>query len=355
MPRPLAPAAVDGVHFAQHRAIDLAALGAEGCHRGGLSLQGAWSALGLSPPPRGARGWEPYRGGPRSTTIAVATRIWHTAPRGDGWPRRRRRLPRGAARSRSGEQTAGERRAAIVAAFDAIGAHERALARRFLEGLASIAGYACTASNVESPDERTPTFAVAWATGILGDREGARRARHLRVGRALLRDRALRPSWPARHGRRSTASATTIPRRGGTRPRRSPSCLEPGSARTRCPFAPLTYDDPVRGRIGPPGRLALTGPLDDACERTDMRILILGGDGYLGWPTAMRPPTVATTCTWSTTTSNRRPVRGRLGLAHADPGEPARPRRRVEGRDGARDRSHRGRPHRLDRDRGAVP
>ena len=57
----------------------------------------------------------------------------------------------GAVGSRSGEQTAGApRRAAIVAAFDAIGAHERALARRFLEGLAASRGYACTASERSS-------------------------------------------------------------------------------------------------------------------------------------------------------------------------------------------------------------
>ena len=87
-----------------------------------------------------------------------------------------------------------------------------------------------------------------------------------------------------------------------------------------------------------------------------MRILILGGDGYLGWPTAMR-------------FSNRghevhvvddylrRRAHAEAGTDSlvADPSGPPRARRRVEGRDRQGDRVHGRRPVRLGGHGAGVP
>ena len=53
------------------------------------------------------------------------------------------------------------RRAAIVAGFEAIGEHERGLARRFLDGLAGLPHVRLLGiGDIDRLHERTPTFAV---------------------------------------------------------------------------------------------------------------------------------------------------------------------------------------------------
>ena len=155
--------AVDGVHVAQHRSIDLDALGADivtispykvfGPHMGMVAATPeVLDALGsLSGAPR------------RALRVARAMGDGHPEPRGAWRARRRRRLP---GRDRHRRATAGPvdatRRAAVVAAFDAIGAHERALARSLPRGhRRASTTCACSASATSDRlDERTPTFAL---------------------------------------------------------------------------------------------------------------------------------------------------------------------------------------------------
>jgi cysteine desulfurase family protein (TIGR01976 family) len=134
--------ALDGVHFAQHRAIDLRALGADivatspykffGPHQGMIGVRRELLAS-----------WEPYKLRPASD--AVPDR-WETG-------------------TQSHESMAGTT-AAIdyirwVGGFDAIASHERALATRFLEGIARIRDVRLIGiGGPERVDERTPTFAI---------------------------------------------------------------------------------------------------------------------------------------------------------------------------------------------------
>ena len=60
-----------------------------------------------------------------------------------------------------GAGTDGARRAEVVAGFDAIAAHEKELSRRVLEGIGSIPGLTLYGiSDLDRLDERTPTFAL---------------------------------------------------------------------------------------------------------------------------------------------------------------------------------------------------
>ena len=146
--------ALDGVHYAQHRALDFHGWGADlvatspykyfGPHQG--MLGGASRAARLARALQAARG---AGRGPR--------------PLGDRAHRATRRSP---ARSRpSGTSprpaAAADRRAAIREGFARFEAHERTLARRFLDGVAGIAGVRLVGiADPERPAERTPTFAV---------------------------------------------------------------------------------------------------------------------------------------------------------------------------------------------------
>jgi len=134
--------ALDGVHFAQHRAIDLRALGADivatspykffGPHQGMIGLRRELLAS-----------WEPYKLRPASDTVP------------DRWE----------SGTQSHESMAGTI-AAIgyirqVGGFDAIAVHERALATRFLEGVDRIPGVRLIGiADPDRVDERTPTFAI---------------------------------------------------------------------------------------------------------------------------------------------------------------------------------------------------
>ena len=134
--------ALDGVHFAQHRAIDLHALGADivatspykffGPHQGMIGVRRELLAS-----------WEPYKLRPASD--AVPDR-WETG-------------------TQSHESMAGTIAAiayiGTVGGFDAIAGHERLLATRFLEGVARIPGVRLIGiGDPDRVDERTPTFAI---------------------------------------------------------------------------------------------------------------------------------------------------------------------------------------------------
>ncbi len=134
--------ALDGVHFAQHRAIDLRALGADivatspykffGPHQGMIGVRRELLAS-----------WEPYKLRPASDAVP------------DRWE----------SGTQNHESMAGTIAAIeyirAVGGFDAIADHERALATRFLEGIARIRD--ARLIGIGDPgrfDERTPTFAV---------------------------------------------------------------------------------------------------------------------------------------------------------------------------------------------------
>jgi cysteine desulfurase family protein (TIGR01976 family) len=134
--------ALDGVHFAQHRRIDLHGLGADivatspykffGPHQGMLGVRRELLA-----------GWEPYKLRPVPDELPDR---WETG-------------------TQSHEALAGTVAAIAyvdeIGGFDAIGAHERALTMRFLEGVVRIPRVRLIGiSDPSRVDERTPTFAV---------------------------------------------------------------------------------------------------------------------------------------------------------------------------------------------------
>jgi len=146
--------AVDGVHLAQHHAVDLRAIGADivatspykyfGPHQGMLAVRSELLAA-LVPyklraaPDEDPDRWETGTQSHESLAGTIAA-IDYIAEMGGGGP---------------------DRRAAIVTGFGAFDAHERTLARRFLEGVARIS--AVRLYGIADPDrldERTPTFAV---------------------------------------------------------------------------------------------------------------------------------------------------------------------------------------------------
>jgi cysteine desulfurase family protein (TIGR01976 family) len=164
--------AVDAVHAAQHRALDLAALGADvlacspykffGPHLGILAVRrellNTWTPYKLRPAPdevpeRWETGTQNHEG-----LAGLVAAVDYLAGLGTAY----------------GTPTAGSRRAAILAAFDAIGAHERMLAARFLAGLDGMPAVRLWGIGPDRPDERTPTFAVR-----VGDQHPAETARRL--------------------------------------------------------------------------------------------------------------------------------------------------------------------------------
>lgn len=171
--------AVDGVHIAQHRSIDLDALGADivtispykvfGPHMG---MVAATEAV--------LDGWDPYR--VRPAEHYESPERWETGTQNHeamaGFVAAVDYLAEIGAASGQGlerQPTDGARRAAIVAAFEEIGAHERELARRFLEGIAAIEGVRVYGiGDPDRLDERTPTFAVR-----VGDRHPRETAKAL--------------------------------------------------------------------------------------------------------------------------------------------------------------------------------
>jgi cysteine desulfurase family protein (TIGR01976 family) len=157
--------AVDGVHVAQHRAIDLDALGADIVSVSPYKVFGPHMGM-VAASPEVLDGWDAYR--VRPAERYESPERWETGTQNHeamaGFTAAVDYLAElGAASSEALEPrpVTIARRAAIVAAFEAIGSHERGLAHRFLDGVASIAGVRLY--GIDDParlDERTPTFAV---------------------------------------------------------------------------------------------------------------------------------------------------------------------------------------------------
>jgi cysteine desulfurase family protein (TIGR01976 family) len=151
--------AVDGVHMAQHRALDLRAIGADilacspykffGPHLGMLAVRR--ELLGT---------WTPYKLRPAPDTVPAR---WETGTQNhEGLAGMVAAVEYLADLGRThGATPDAIRRAAVVAAFDAIREHERALALRFLEGIAALSQVRLWGiGERERIDERTPTFAI---------------------------------------------------------------------------------------------------------------------------------------------------------------------------------------------------
>jgi cysteine desulfurase family protein (TIGR01976 family) len=146
--------AVDGVHFAQHRLMDLHGLGADiltcspykffGPH---LGIVAARRAL--------LESWVPYKLLPASDE---APERWETGTQNhEGLAG----LTAAADYLAGLGADRGSRRDRLASAFDAIGRHEHDLARRFLEGIAALSDVRLWGiEDRDRLDERTPTFAV---------------------------------------------------------------------------------------------------------------------------------------------------------------------------------------------------
>jgi len=166
-------AAVDGVHFAQHRALDLHALDADvlacspykffGPHLGVLSVRrellDTWTPYKLRPAPDEAPDrWETGTQNHEGLAGLIAA-VDYLADVGRTY----------------GEPAGADRRDAVVAGFGAIGVHERELAARFLRGAAAVPGLRLWGIDDQGRlDERTPTFAVR-----LGDQDPLKTATEL--------------------------------------------------------------------------------------------------------------------------------------------------------------------------------
>jgi cysteine desulfurase family protein (TIGR01976 family) len=151
--------AVDAVHVAQHRAIDVRALDADilacspykffGPHLGLLAVRRqlleTWTPYKLRPardtaPDRWETGTQNHEGlAGMIAAVDYLAGVGHTYA----------------------SPVDGSRRAAVVAAFDAIGAHERVLSLRFLDGIEGLPDVRLFGiADPARVDERTPTFAV---------------------------------------------------------------------------------------------------------------------------------------------------------------------------------------------------
>ncbi len=159
--------ALDGVHYAQHRALDFHGWGADlvatspykyfGPHQGMLGARAELLAS-LEPyklraaPDEDPDRWETGTQSHEALAGTIAA-IGYIAETGGG----------------------PDRRAAIREGFARFEAHERTLARRFLDGVAGIAGVRLVGiADPERPAERTPTFAVR-----VGDQDPVQTSRML--------------------------------------------------------------------------------------------------------------------------------------------------------------------------------
>ncbi|HEY7401769.1 MAG TPA: cysteine desulfurase-like protein [Actinomycetota bacterium] len=151
--------AVDAVHLAQHRALDASAIGADilacspykffGPHLGLLAVRRDLLET-----------WTPYKLRPAPDTVPAR---WETGTQNhEGLAGLVAAVEYLADLGRStGAPADDSRRAAVVAAFDAIRDHERELSLRFLAGLGGVPDVRLW--GIEAPerlDERTPTFAI---------------------------------------------------------------------------------------------------------------------------------------------------------------------------------------------------
>jgi cysteine desulfurase family protein (TIGR01976 family) len=150
--------AVDGVHLAQHRLLDRAGLDADvlacspykffGPHLGVLAVRRELLET-----------WTPYKLRPAPDE---APERWETGTQDhEGLAGMEAAIEYLAALGETGAEPGASRRERLAAGYDAIAAHERALAARFLDGLASLPHVRLF--GIADParlDERTPTFAV---------------------------------------------------------------------------------------------------------------------------------------------------------------------------------------------------
>jgi cysteine desulfurase family protein (TIGR01976 family) len=151
--------ALDGVHYAQHRLLDLHGTGADllvcspykffGPHLGMVAARRAlletWTPAKLRPAPDTVpERWETGTQNHEAQAGMIAA-VDYLAGIGRD----------------VGEASGGTRREALAAGFPAIEAHERTLSTRFLEGIAQISEIRLWGIGDPSRvDERTPTFAV---------------------------------------------------------------------------------------------------------------------------------------------------------------------------------------------------
>ena len=151
--------AVDGVHLAQHRSLDMRAIGADvlacspykffGPHLGMLAVRRDILAE-----------WRPYKLRPAPDDVPAR---WETGTQNhEGLAGLVAAVDYLAGVGREfGAPVGGTRRGEVMTAFDAIRSHERELSLRFLEGLARMPRIRLW--GVDDParvDERTPTFAI---------------------------------------------------------------------------------------------------------------------------------------------------------------------------------------------------
>jgi len=166
--------AVDGVHVAQHRSIDLGNLGADIVTVSPYKVFGPHMGM-VAATPAVLDAWDPYR--VRPAEQYPSPERWETGTQNHeamaGFAAAVDYLA--GVGTTYGRPSDDSRRAALVTAFDAIGAHERALARRFLEGIGAIDGVRLFGiGDLDRLDDRTPTFAVR-----VGDRHPRETAKAL--------------------------------------------------------------------------------------------------------------------------------------------------------------------------------
>lgn len=167
--------AVDGVHLAQHRALDVRAIGADvlacspykffGPHLGLLAVRRDLLA-----------GWRPYKLRPASDEVPER---WETGTQNhEGLAGLVAAVDYLAGLGREfgpPAVPAHTRRDQVLAGFEAIHAHERDLSLRFLDGLAGLPHVRLWGiSDPARVDERTPTFAIR-----VGDQHPAATAEEL--------------------------------------------------------------------------------------------------------------------------------------------------------------------------------
>ena len=204
--------AVDGVHFAQHRSIGFRDLGADMVTVSPYKVFGPHLGM-VAAKPEILDAWDAYR--VRPADHYPSPERWETGTQNhEGFAGFIAAVDYLAALGRDTGAAGGTARAdQVTAAFDAIGEHERTLATRFLEGLASIPQ--ARLYGVPGTDRLAErTLDVRGAAGRPASSrhvEGARRARDLHLGRALLRDGAVRTAGHPGDRRRSPYRLLPLP------------------------------------------------------------------------------------------------------------------------------------------------
>ncbi len=148
------------MHIAQHRAIDFSTLGADVLAVSPYKVFGPHLGM-VAASAEVLDGWDPYR--VRPVEHYASPERWETGTQNHeglaGFVAAVDYLAEVGATLGSAAGTG--RRAAVMAAFEAIGGHERILAARFLEGIGAIDGVRLYGiAGLDRLVERTPTFAI---------------------------------------------------------------------------------------------------------------------------------------------------------------------------------------------------